>query len=528
MKNVLKGLVFGVSVMILCLMSVPATSSTTSAKESGDVQVYSSVIWPEYAKNSYYTIMVDSVGRKATFEYTFITTPYEEFGEFVFVDLSGNYVVKNGSSVITRGIGIRQDSFNSKETNENNKITLEYDFSEKKIKEYKKKVVPEGSNGYVEEYELSVSVDEGIIDPDYPDDLYGTVGTFSIKNGKLLFKEDEHQHEEKVIDHLTKNYKPGDFSYITSKDYSSYNRDGFLDTLQEKVKEITEGCNSDVEKYFAIHDWICNNISYDYKARDIIRGMSKPLNKSELIDIATNPEKVYKYKRAVSEGYSALGELMLKAAEIPVVNIDGMAEYFDHFNTSLKSLYYIYSDEYLHTLSESRLYRWNAVYINGKWRFADFRWDSGGKYYGDNSEKNIDPFILGSKWSNCTESVFGKRHISFFGPDGRLAHTIQNPKTDNVPKIKAGKIKKATSLKNGISLSWNKISNIKGYEIQCSTNKKFTSIDRVINMSSLKSSVKITKLKKKTTYYVRIRAYIGDDSEKWSGPWSAIKKIKTK
>ena len=249
MKNVLKGLIFGVSVMILCVMSVPAISYTASAKKSDDVQVYSSVIWPEYAKNSYYTIMVDSVSRKATLEYTFITTPYEEFGEYVFVDLSGNYVVKNGSSVITRGIGIRQDSINSQENNDNNKITLEYDFSEKKIKEYEKKVVPEGSDGYVEEYELSVSVIDELNDPDHPDNLYGTVGTFSIKNGKLSFKEDEHQHEEKVIDHLTKNCKPGDFSYITSKDYDSYNRDGFLDTLQEKIKEITEGCNSDVEKY---------------------------------------------------------------------------------------------------------------------------------------------------------------------------------------------------------------------------------------------------------------------------------------
>ena len=59
--------------------------------------------------------------------------------------------------------------------------------------------------------------------------------------------------------------------------------------------------------------------------------------------------------------------------------------------------------------------------------------------------------------------------------------------------------------------------------MQYSTNKKFK---KAKTKTAKKTNLTIKKLKKKKTYYVRVRAYTLDASgKKVPGQWSAVKKV---
>ena len=68
---------------------------------------------------------------------------------------------------------------------------------------------------------------------------------------------------------------------------------------------------------------------------------------------------------------------------------------------------------------------------------------------------------------------------------------------------------------------WKKI---KSVQIQCATDKAFRNIVKTATVKQSKASAKIKGLKKKTTYYVRVRY---SDGTGYSA-WSKVKKIKTK
>lgn len=72
-----------------------------------------------------------------------------------------------------------------------------------------------------------------------------------------------------------------------------------------------------------------------------------------------------------------------------------------------------------------------------------------------------------------------------------------------------------------ISLSWEKVKSAKGYQIEYADNKTFKKKKSKVTK---KTKYVIKKLEKKTTYYIRVRAYKLDDEEKIYGKWSKVKK----
>ena len=99
---------------------------------------------------------------------------------------------------------------------------------------------------------------------------------------------------------------------------------------------------------------------------------------------------------------------------------------------------------------------------------------------------------------------------------------------------------KGTTLKTlvkgskAITVKWNKQSakmastRITGYQIQLATNSKFTKGKKSVTVSGYsKISKKVTGLKAKTTYYVRIRTYKTVSGTKCYSKWSAKKSVKT-
>lgn len=90
-------------------------------------------------------------------------------------------------------------------------------------------------------------------------------------------------------------------------------------------------------------------------------------------------------------------------------------------------------------------------------------------------------------------------------------------------------ITRLTGTKKAISVKWKKNTTVTGYQIQCSTNKNFTSGRKTVRVSGkTKISGKLTGLKAKKKYYVRIRAYKKTRGIYLYGNWSSAKTVTTK
>ena len=94
---------------------------------------------------------------------------------------------------------------------------------------------------------------------------------------------------------------------------------------------------------------------------------------------------------------------------------------------------------------------------------------------------------------------------------------------------KATAVKKATPLSKGFKVSWKKISTeCTGYQIQYSLKKSFKGKKTVTVKGYKTTSKKITKLKAKKTYYVRVRTYKTVKGKKYYSAWSKAKTVKTR
>ena len=95
------------------------------------------------------------------------------------------------------------------------------------------------------------------------------------------------------------------------------------------------------------------------------------------------------------------------------------------------------------------------------------------------------------------------------------------PKTAKLKKVKKGK-KKFTA-------KWKKLSDISGYQVMYARDKKFKKSKKSVTVAdSNASSTVVSKLKKKKTYYVRVRGYKIVSGKTIYGNWSKTKKVKVK
>ncbi len=104
------------------------------------------------------------------------------------------------------------------------------------------------------------------------------------------------------------------------------------------------------------------------------------------------------------------------------------------------------------------------------------------------------------------------------GPTAIPEPTVPTPSKVKLKVVK--NIKKKT-----IVVKFKKATNAKGYEVWCAR-KKNTRIAKIKYTTKLKYTFK--KLKKKKTYYIKVRAYNINGHTKVFGPFSKIKKVKVK
>ena len=91
-------------------------------------------------------------------------------------------------------------------------------------------------------------------------------------------------------------------------------------------------------------------------------------------------------------------------------------------------------------------------------------------------------------------------------------------------------IKKPAAAKKAVTVKWKKVSKqASGYQVMVATNAKFTKNKKTITViGASKDSKKVTKLKSKTKYYVKVRTYKTVKGVKYYSDWSKVKTIRTK
>ena len=95
--------------------------------------------------------------------------------------------------------------------------------------------------------------------------------------------------------------------------------------------------------------------------------------------------------------------------------------------------------------------------------------------------------------------------------------------------LKSASIKKVKSAKKAISVTWKKVSGVKGYQVQVATNKKFKKNKKTVTIKKQKTTkTTVKKLKAKKKYYVRVRTYKIVNGKKVYSSWSKVKSVKTK
>ena len=89
-------------------------------------------------------------------------------------------------------------------------------------------------------------------------------------------------------------------------------------------------------------------------------------------------------------------------------------------------------------------------------------------------------------------------------------------------------IKSVTKAKKAFTVKWTKKS-VTGYEIQYATNSKFTKGKKTIKVTKASTvSKKISKLKSKKKYYVKVRCYTNKYGKTYYSSWSTKKAVTTK
>ena len=107
-----------------------------------------------------------------------------------------------------------------------------------------------------------------------------------------------------------------------------------------------------------------------------------------------------------------------------------------------------------------------------------------------------------------------------FAPAEKTIKITVTPNAVNISKI--------TVKGKKVKVAWSKNSNAVGYQIKLSKNKNFKKVVKTVNVINTAKTATVKKLKKKTTYYVKVRAYILVDNVKVYGRYSSVKKAVTK
>jgi transglutaminase-like putative cysteine protease len=154
------------------------------------------------------------------------------------------------------------------------------------------------------------------------------------------------------------------------------------------ASEITEGIENDYDKIRAIHDWVCNNIYYDF---DALYGYGELISVSAL--------ETFDSRRSVCQGYASITAALLRASGFPTKVVSGYA-----FGVGVDSEW---NDDIIS--SGETNHAWNEVYVSDRWIIIDTTWNSNNRYL--NKEFSDNTGLRNYKYFDISIELFSSDHL---------------------------------------------------------------------------------------------------------------------
>ena len=193
--------------------------------------------------------------------------------------------------------------------------------------------------------------------------IYGNDIEILYKDGKLSFVPyPYYDHNMAVVNNKRTDEKALAYYRQPSSNIQSDNQE-----IIDLANSITAGIATDYDKAVAIHDWVCNNIYYDWDSY-----LSK-----NYTGIDTSALGTLHSKRSVCDGYSNLTAALLRAAGVPAKKISGFA-------LGVSSDYWPGN----YDPNKDTNHAWNEFWANGRWVILDTTWDSDNVWRNGGIEKN--------------------------------------------------------------------------------------------------------------------------------------------
>lgn len=197
-----------------------------------------------------------------------------------------------------------------------------------------------------------------------------------VKGGKAGFKCTEKYPENlKFIASERTDIYALDF-YKNKSELDYFKKTGIL----KLANSIVAGITDDYAKVKAIHDWVANNIWYDWDLFAYMEGFGEEPGTSYI-----SPADVLKYKRTVCDGYARLTTALLQAVGFPAKYVSGRA--------------FVWGKWAGHA--------WTEVYVDNRWLFFDATWDSQNSYGdGEFSEQRA----CSDEWFDVPLGIYSGSH----------------------------------------------------------------------------------------------------------------------
>ena len=161
---------------------------------------------------------------------------------------------------------------------------------------------------------------------------------------------------------------------------------------------------------------------------------------------------------------------------------------------------------------------------------TDFFFDPGP--LGDNAAyRSVSVIVKGTKQDEIKDSKPTTKPSESATTPSTTQPTTKPNTTKNTETVKPKKtsIKKLSKGKKKFTVTWAKVSGVKGYQIQYSSDKKFKKNNKSVTVTKQKTTkATVKKLKSKKRYYVRVRTYKTVNGKKIYSSWSKVKSVKTK
>lgn len=161
---------------------------------------------------------------------------------------------------------------------------------------------------------------------------------------------------------------------------------------------------------------------------------------------------------------------------------------------------------------------------------TDFFFDPGP--LGNNAAyRSVSVIVKGTKQDEVKDSKPATKPSESATTPSTTQPTTKPSTTKNTETVKPKKtsIKKLSKGKKKFTVTWAKVSGVKGYQIQYSSDKKFKKNNKSVTVTKQKTTkASVKKLKSKKKYYVRVRTYKTVNGKKIYSSWSKVKSVKTK